>query len=440
MKIGVIGPKDLVKKVVSVSKEFRNLEAVPLEYKIETEAPAIVEANQHLFDGILFTGPIPYYLCASEINQLVVWDYVPYRSTGLVMSLLDVLRVFPQYLEKEFSISVDTLAESEVVEIIDEAQIPVKAVYTREFSPNTNANQDFCDFHEAMFREKKVDVCITCLKSAYKVLKDKGIPVFTITPSVHTIRGTLQRMILEMKSNKMELLRTVVGVIVPNELSNNSAKKRKDLMKIYNVLLEYANRKNLLVFPRMESSFILIETYGQLMLDTDNFKHDPLRTQVLVSTGIDVCVGYGVGINASMAEEYAMNAVELTMKKGGKGCYIFDGTTVIGPLDENGIGSFELETQDNNLTVLSEKTGLTISNLSRTLKALEMLNEHFSATDLASILRISPKTARRILAKLIKADIVRVVGTRSNIGAGRPTKVYALVSGSIETERKRVDV
>lgn len=56
MKIGVIGPKDLVNKVVSVSKEFRNLEAIPLEYKIETEAPAIVDASQNLFDGILLLG------------------------------------------------------------------------------------------------------------------------------------------------------------------------------------------------------------------------------------------------------------------------------------------------------------------------------------------------------------------------------------------------
>jgi len=423
VKIGVIGPKNLVNKVLSVGKEFRGLKMIPLGYDIETNAPEIVKEHQDLFDGILFTGPIPYYLCVSKINRLVVWDYIPYRSTGLVISMLEVLKRFPEFIEKEFSISVDTLAESEVNEIISEVQIPIRAVYTREFSPHTIANQDFCSFHAKMYRRKRVDVCITCLKSTYKILKEKNIPVFAVTPSVHTIRGTLQKMIFEVKSNKMELLRTVVGIIALDELPGTSVKRHKDLMRIYNVLLEYANKKDLLVFPRMESSFILIETYGQLMMDTDNFTRDPLKERIYTSTGIDVRVGYGVGLNASLAENYAMKAIELAKEK--KGCYIFDGTTVIGLPDEEGIGSFEVESGDKGITLLSEKTGLSISNLSRVMKALKMLDGYFSATDLASVLRISPKTARRIIGKIVKVGLIQEVRTRSSVGAGRPAKIYA---------------
>ena len=425
MRIAVIGPEDLVNKVLSVGKEFCDLEMTPLGYEIETEAPTIVKENQHLFDGILFTGPIPYYLCASKINRLVVWDYIPYRSTGLIMSILGVLKRFPRFIEREFNISVDTLAESEVIEIISEAQVSIKHVYTREFSPHTNANQDFCSFHEEMYTKKKVDVCITCLKSTYKILKDKSIPVFAVVPSIHTIRGTLQKIIFEMKSNKMELLRTVVGIIALDDLSSTPVKRHKDLMRTYNVLLEYANKKDLLVFPRMESSFILIETYGQLMMDTDNFTRDPLKERIYTSTGIDVRVGYGVGLNASLAENYAMKAIELAKKKEKKGCYIFDGTTVIGLPDEEGIGSFDVESGDKGITLLSEKTGLSISNLSRVMKALKMLDGYFSVTDLASVLRISPKTARRIIGKIVKVGLIQEVRTRSSVGAGRPAKIYA---------------
>ncbi len=428
MRIAIIGPRDLVNKVLSVGKEFHDLEMTPFGYSIETEAPTIVERNQHLFDGILFTGPIPYYLCTSKINRLIVWDYIPYRSTGLIMSILGVLKRFPEYIKREFSISVDTLAESEVTEIISEVQVPIKHVYTKEFSPHTNANQDFCSFHEEMYKKNKVDVCITCLKSTYKILKKKGIPAFAVVPSVHTIRGTLQKIIFEMKSNKMELLRTVVGIIALDELPSTPVKRHKDLMRIYNVLLEYANKKDLLVFPRMESSFILIETYGQLMMDTDSFTHNPLREQIFTSTGLDIRIGYGVGPNASLAEDYAMKAIEFAKREGKKRCYIFDGTTVIGLRDEEGIGSFEVESGDKNMTILSERTGLSISNLSRVMKALKMLDGYFSATDLASVLRISPKTARRIIAKIIKVGLIQEVRTRSNIGAGRPAKIYTYKS------------
>lgn len=70
-KIGVVGPKKSVERILSVAKEFdQGMNFIPYPYTETKETEKIVRENDQYVDHWLFSGPIPYMVAKKAIRLI----------------------------------------------------------------------------------------------------------------------------------------------------------------------------------------------------------------------------------------------------------------------------------------------------------------------------------------------------------------------------------
>jgi hypothetical protein len=138
-------------------------------------------------------------------------------------------------------------------------------------------------------------------------------------------------------------------------------------------------------------------------------------------------VGYGLASNVKTAEQYAERALEMGIGGEERECHLFDGEKGwrIGETDP----SFVLAPPGPLLTGTAGQMELTPATLSRYLRAFRLLDPSFTAADFSRALGLHPKSGRKILARFLKAGLVRVENTRAPLHRGRPEFVYTCTTG-----------
>lgn len=424
MRIGIIGPSDTVNKVTEVCLEFSGVEAVPLVYQDPVEVTGIVNSRQGEMQGLFFCGPVPYLIATQGIQREIPWSYLVFESTGLLLALFRAVSGMPQILARGFRFSVDTLASVEVEEILRETGLAVGALYTRDLLPGVDLKRDFAEFHRNLYREGKTDFCISCVRVVVESLGRDGVPCFSVTPASQTIRGGLQRLLLEIRNSQKDYMRPVVGLVCPAARPGKGRIPQEGLQALHRTLLAYGEKRNILVVAREDECFQLVENYGQLFTETDGLKKNPLRKALLEATGLDVGLGYGVGHSLGISGAYAEKALDLGLADPSGACFLCDGfeARILG---ESPVGSsINLVTDPVPALDRSGKLRMTPAAVSRYLRAIEMIGEVFSAADLARQLGISVKGSRKILSAFLSAKIVASSGRRAYPGKGRPERLF----------------
>ncbi|WP_311137413.1 hypothetical protein [Streptomyces sp. I6] len=145
LTVGVIGPEDLVRKVVAVGGEAgqgRFGRLLPLPYRHEDETTDVVTGAGSTADALLFTGVVPHSLAvaAGVLDRPAM--YVPYSGATLLRALVELLRLGHDVSR----VSIDTLRRDEVLETLTEAKLPTEHIQVLPHRPGLTA-QDLVDFH-----------------------------------------------------------------------------------------------------------------------------------------------------------------------------------------------------------------------------------------------------------------------------------------------------
>ena len=80
IRIGIIGPADIVQPVVEIGQEFVGVKVEPLIYSTEDEAPALATKFEEWGDVIIFTGPIPFHLVKKKVKIRFPSLFIPNTS------------------------------------------------------------------------------------------------------------------------------------------------------------------------------------------------------------------------------------------------------------------------------------------------------------------------------------------------------------------------
>lgn len=433
MRIGVIGPSKLVGRIVNLSEEFPSVEACAIPYSEFEEVPMLVKRSQGQLDGILFTGPIPYYAALERCDKVIPWSFVPYSSTGLLVALFNFVVLHPNLVGRPIGISIDTITRAEVHALLDDTVLAVRSLHIRNF--DASPNREFVRFHSDLYKSGEADCCITCVESIYDELRQSVPTTFLITPVSSSIRGALQGLVLKMEKAQTKMLQSAVGIIVPTQLPDSIVQSEQSLISIHQALLEYAQKNSLMVIRRNDFSFQIISTLGQLLLETRNFSEKPLYRAIYEQTGFVTRLGYGIASNIKEAEIFAMEALNMSNKI--RDCiYVYDGEKAI-CLGETSSTPLKFTEKDPYLVQMAHATGMTVGSVSRNIQAMEMLGKDFSASELSKLLGIQPKAARKILASFSKAGVLDVSGKRSRTDKGRPIRLYRLKQKIYGGEEKR---
>jgi DNA-binding transcriptional ArsR family regulator len=403
LTVGVIGPEDLVDRVVAVGGETGAARLRALPYRHEDETPDVVRDAGPRVDALLFTGVVPYTLAAGAglVDRPAM--YVPYSGATLLRALVELLRLGHDVSR----ISIDTLSRADVTETLVEARLPTDHVRVLPYRPGLTS-QDLVDFHLAAHDRHGTTVALTCLGSAYHQLEHR-LPAVRLAPSRHSIRATLQALVLATTGAHSGDAQVALGIV---DLPAADEELAADLAVLGGSLAGLP-----------DGSRLAVTTRGALEKATDQFTRLPFLDGLAARHG-SAHVGFGLGRTAAEAEALARRAVNRARSVGpvaGVVCMKDDIDIVIAHDAEGDVRP----AVEESTGLLARRAGLNPQTLER-LRELVAAEEEpgITAHRVAEHLDVQQRTARRILKRLERAGVAVPVGSRQEGRTGRPPIVY----------------
>ncbi|MGE5485835.1 MAG: hypothetical protein ACM3X4_12545 [Ignavibacteriales bacterium] len=427
---GVVGPGDLVGRTAAIARrEFSDLLPIPLCYQSETEALQLVERQAEGMDLVVFTGPVPYYLCRGSPNLSMPMVHVSLSGTSLYETLLDLVYYGKADITR---LSVDTIERTAVEEIYSNLGIRSEGVITREYQDRIT-KEELVEFHRRLWDEGKTSASLTCLKTAHEEMALEGVPTYRVLPTDSAIRLALQHASLHVRALQLRSSQMAVSILNIDSFGKLADEVRSETrvqqlkIGIHRLLLDYCGTSEASVMSLGGDEFIIYTTRGALELVTRKYTEMPLLSRIRESLPITVSLGTGMGSTAQQAHDNARLALFHAKKAGGNCAFVVDEGVLRGPIGEGLNLSYSLRTVDPELRGLARKCGLSAQTLDK-LRALKRLKggSVFTAGEVSGALRITARSARRILEKLAASGLATVTGDERPHRRGRPSNVYDL--------------
>jgi hypothetical protein len=406
LTVGVIGPEDLVHKVVAVGGSAGADRLLALPYRHEDETLDVVGRAQSEVDALLFTGVVPHTLASAAGLLDRPAMYVPYNGATLLRALVELLRLGHDVSR----ISIDTLRRSEVMETLTEAKLPTEHVHVLPYRPGLTS-QDLAAFHLGARDKKQTRVALTCLGSAFQLL-DHEMHTVRLAPSRHSIRATLQALLLATAGQHSGDAQVALGII---DLPAADRELAADLRVLGGSLADLHDGQRLVVTTR-----------GVLEKVSEQFTRLPFLDDLAARHGT-AHVGFGLGRTAAEAESLARRAVNRARLVGPVAGVVsmtddvdivIDGERSADALTGPAAGS-------ESKVTLARRVGLNPKTLDR-LRELTAKDPEagITAHRVAEHLAVQQRTARRILKRLERAGVAVPTGSREEGRTGRPPIVY----------------
>lgn len=403
--VGVVGPHDLVDEVALICEEQPGVRAERFDYDHESEAPSIVEAHADAVEAWLFTGVVPYTL-AREADALTrPSTFVDYTGATLLQALVKLLRQGHDVS----TLSIDVLPRADVMATFSGADLPTSSLRVLPYRPGQTSD-DVAAFHRRHRRATPNAVAVTCLSSVYEVLRDE-MPTLRLAPSAHSVRISLRQLLLHADNQAQEDAQIALGLV---EVSGDDDRLLREATALGGTLAKFK-----------AGTHLLVTTRGPLSDATSNFTALPMLARLADRHEV-VRVGFGLGRLATEAESLARRALGRARRLGDVAAVLsLRGDTDL-VLEAEDI-STEVRGAEQNLAVLGQRVGLSVSTLERLREvASEFGEEPLTTRDVALRLEVQQRTARRMLHRLELAGLAERHGNRPAGASGRPLTLYRI--------------
>jgi hypothetical protein len=445
LTIGVIGPQDLVERIMlsgpvmlgqptapaatgwpqgsSLAGPAMARRLVAAAYRNEQEAPDKVQRLGPQIDVFLFASQVPQEYARRAGVLRAPATCVPLAGSALLATLVRARAEARYELSR---VSVDVLARSDVEETFAELGIPAGNIHVRE-DPATAAT--LAAFHERLWRRDPGSVAFTCLESVAQRLTAAQIPVYVVRPTGNAIRAAVRTATLLGAHRRLEEAQlAVVAVDVPTlrETSRRPAARqsREDLrLTVHRFLLQEVQRMQATVCPAGDHTFLVIATRGSLASVTDGFRVPPFADRARGELGIAVEVGAGLGRTAQEAEAHARAA--LARSHTGPGSRGF-------ALDREGRALAPAPRWPATAAPGRPKGLATLSRLASGLP--DGGGAHVVDAETAGrLLGVTSRTARRLLHTLVDEGLAWPLPPNRAPQPGRPRQFYRLVTEKLDS-------
>lgn len=483
--IGLLGPPDLVDKVLEFAEGFPQYHFLDLRYEDENDTVPLFEKNRGRMDVCLFMGNWPYLKVKKYYGDRdcgIPMVYVADTSLGIYQALAKMLYDGVDTRR----LSIDTATPEEAERCLAHVGLRPEALF---FLPVESPidRKEFVDFHKSLWEKGETTAAATFLKGAYVELSRYGMPVYRCTPSLGGLKEGLVRAVLELEALKAKASQLVVGLVsfgaaieptdppdggdgrearggrggphdqgardgrdAPVGLdgqrgdgAGRRAQRGSDRTdgqtyraRLLKALLEWARPLGVSVVPVEGGRFSVFMTRGVLDEITKGQTQFETAERISKACGRPVFFGFGVAPTASLSFANASLAINYAMETSQSCAFaVFEDSRVVGPLGPAQTSplhplQFTTSTTDPALVSMSSQSGLSVATLSRVQAALRANGSLFiTADNLAAYMSMSERNARRILARLEEAGLARVAGLNQAGTRGRPQKVYRVTLG-----------
>ncbi len=441
MKVGVVGPADLVNKINRIIKaEFPAIDPVSCIYKVYTEASTIIKYQQPHLDAILFAGTTPFKLARNTVKPAIPWECIPRNGSSLLRVLLEAVLVKKLDI---YNVSFDTYTMQALYEAYEEIGIRkerLRLFLADQQGAETNYLDRVLTFHLGNFTCNKATCCMTALESVFEKLSAQNIPCLMIEPTANIIRETLKKLILGYNvqiSQHSQIVALRVQIDAPSEyslLSEDEYQTIIDKMQISRQVYLFAQKIQAAVIEVGLKEYLLFSTRQSLESETRGLESFSLLAAVRNHSASTISLGIGFGATAREAKQNAGIAMTRASKTGGDMAFIVsDGKTVIGPIKEGSPAGENQQTKvDKEYLRISEQIGVSINTIFRLHSIVEQYGQNvFTAAELANLFGITLRSMNRMIEKLEGGGYCTIIGKKAIAKAGRPRRIIQLNISSI---------
>lgn len=279
----------------------------------------------------------------------------------------------------------------------------------------------------AAWKQGQFDLVLCRFSTAYPKLKEAGIPCKFIYPARDNVTDTIIRIVDSL--DREQLNNNLPGIIYlssPDINSSSADEITPESVNLQKCLLDF-NREHTTGFllKKTLQGFEIYTTQQVLERITEHFTVCQLRRYIESSFGINVHIGYGIGVNIMLARSHAIDACSMSAKSGRSHVITKDGS-YIGPLDAQDIQE-EGDPVSQRVLQIAKATGLSISTLQRISSALELIgSREITTQELASTLQVTVANTNRFLNALQQSGFAQVIGEKKSLMKGRPSRIYRL--------------
>lgn len=196
LTIAFVGAKDSVKMIEKVAQEFRDkIRYISLPYEDKNSTVDLVRSNMDKVDIFLFSGRVPYNIAMGKISIPKPCFYIPHNGSAIYKALWEI----GVKGNITGSISFDTIKATEVEEVFEELDIEHGQIYSLEYDGDIDY-KELANYHFELWKTGKTKGAVTCLLATYKILAERGVPVYRAVLTKSLIRQTLEKAISQGKA------------------------------------------------------------------------------------------------------------------------------------------------------------------------------------------------------------------------------------------------
>jgi hypothetical protein len=432
IRIGVIGPKDSVKRICELASEIKDVVPLPFPYTHIEESADIVMKNRDRVHQWFFSGQSPYFY---SLQQGVITKeeagYPPLYGTGLLGSLLQAQYSKGKLLKR---VSLDTVQKEDLETI--QKEILMNSI---EFSMYPYEGylpaDDLIHFHQEQYEKGKVEVSFSCLEKVYTTLKERGIPCFRVTPSSLVIKQILEE--LKKRAQSVIYRNNQLSIIGIEIIDDNNVSMEKVYsyqykmmeLELKQVLIRYAELVSGSLVQIGDGLFFIYTTRGELENEIKEQSPLKLLDDAHVHSNLSIRIGVGYGLSAYEAEQHSRIALNHARRHHtSKFIIVNEDKTIIEKSTDENNEYFETKKWGDQWESMFKDTGITPVVLSK-IESTATRNgkEVVTSLDLSWWLKCTERNARRILNELEKKGFVKASGIEHSGGRGRPRKIYQLL-------------
>jgi len=421
-RLAVIGPHDLVERTLPLAERFPLLNLLPLPYDTESATLDMVEqALAEKAQAFLFTGFLPYYLATTGGLSHPAF-YYPIADNSLV-PLLFHLKVH-HGIDVE-ALSLDTLRREEIVRVYRELDLSSDKLFVNSHGLTEFNLEQYVDFHRSLYLAGQTVGGITAVNSVYQILREQNVAIFRVVPNQVTMERTLL-LATTFADGEMAKESQLIFQLISTDLDEVGDKSKRAGLK--ERLEDYARKQQGALMVTDQQEFIVLINQRVFKKYSNFYESIPFLDAIQNGLGIKLYMGIGMGHTARQALEHSRGALKLARTRSESNAFIIqDEKVVIGPIHFRNERPevYQLSSSDAALCELSQKTQLSVSTLTKLQHVLEdMDRDSITSKIISDSLKVSLRTANRILSKLAAAGVAVEVGVEDAIGRGRPRRIY----------------
>jgi GTP cyclohydrolase III len=425
LTIGVVGPRDLVERVMLSGDRDTERYATRLTgaaYRDEQEAADKVSRLGSGMDVCLFASPVPYEYARKAGVLQVPATYVPLNGSALHSALVRACLDEKVDLSR---VSLDVVSRADAEEAYSELGISTGQLYVHEEVGSAAA---IAAFHERHWRRQETTIALTCMVAVARRLDALSVPSILIRPTGSALRKALRTAALIGAHHRLEEAQLAVIVVEAPSLrdgARGSAPRywREELrLSVHRLLIQESQRIGAAVTPVDGHSFLVTATRGSVAAATDGFRILPFSGRARAELGVTLEAGIGMGRTTQDAETNARAA--LTRARSGRA----NGFA----LDGEGRAMAPAEPLRERAMSPGQPKGVdTLSRLATKLPDSDRA-QVVDAETAAKLLGVTPRTARRLLRLLVEEGLAWPLPPDRSALPGRPRQLYRLIVEKLE--------